>query len=111
MNQEAETIGSLVFVPNANYPYPFAVAIPPRFWMEEQSGALAAAVEVYMRSEPLDADQLALIKLYLQQYVERAVLDAGANRTLLLAKIEKLRTTAEIERFADALSEVGVEPF
>jgi hypothetical protein len=111
MTQEPETIGPLVFVPNADYPYPFEVEKPPRFWMEEQTGALAEAIEVYMRSEPLNAEQLTLIKVYLTQYIERAVVEAGTNRKLLLSKVEKLSRIGDIERFADELSEAGIEPF
>jgi hypothetical protein len=111
MSEEPEQIGSLIFMPNSDYPYPFAVSVPPRFWMEEQTGALADAVEVYFRSDPLQPAQLKLLQLYLRQYIERAVLASDANRTKLLARIDKLRTTADIERFADALAEWGVEPF
>ena len=106
-----EQIGPLVFVPNAEYPYPFEVPVPPRFWMEETTGKLGEAIEVYMRSEPLTAAQLNLIKIYLQQYVERAVVSTDADRKRLLQKIEKLRRVGDIEHFADELSEFGVEPF
>jgi hypothetical protein len=111
MSEEPEQIGPLIFTPNSDYPYPFAVSVPPRFWMEEQTGALADAVEVYFRSDPLQPAQLKLLQLYLRQYIERAVLASDANRTKLLARIDKLRTTADIERFADDLAEWGVEPF
>jgi hypothetical protein len=108
---DAEQIGPLHFVPSDDYPYPFEVPVPPRFWMEEQTGALAEAVETYMRSEPLSEQQLDLLRLYLRQYIERAVLSVGTNRNKLLARIEKLRRTSDIERFADELAECGVEPF
>lgn len=106
-----EHIGPLTFVPNADYPYPFEVAVPPRFWMEETTGALGAAIEVYMRSEPLSAAQLELLRLYLTQYLERAVMANDADRSRLLARIPKLRGVRDVEQFADDLSEVGVEPF
>jgi hypothetical protein len=108
---QPEQIGPLTFVENPDYPYPFEVATPPRFWMEETSGQLAAAIEVYMRSEPLSAEQLELIKLYLRQYVERAVIAQDADRPRLLERIAKLRRVGDVERLADALSEVGIEPF
>lgn len=106
-----EQIGPLIFVENPDYPYPFAVERPPRFWMEETTGQLAAAIEVYLRSEPLSDAQLELIKLYLRQYLERAVLAEGADRHRLLERVERLRRVGDVERFAEALSEVGVEPF
>jgi hypothetical protein len=79
--------------------------------MEEQTGVLADAVETYMRSEPLDGQQLDLLRLYLRQYIERAVLSVGTDRNKLLSRIEKLRRTSDIERFAEELAECGVEPF
>lgn len=108
---EPEQIGPLIFVENADYPYPFDVATPPRFWMEETTGQLAAAIEVYMRSEPLSAEQLETIKLYLRQYVERAVIAEHGDRRRLLERIDRLRRVGDIERLADTLSEYGVEPF
>lgn len=111
MTQEPEQIGPLTFVDNPEYPYPFEVAKPPRFWMEETSGALAAAVEVFMRTEDLDAGQMELLKIYLRQYVERAVITDEADRRRLLARIDKLRGVRDMERLSEDLSEVGVEPF
>ena len=108
---EPEQIGPLVFSENPEYPYPFAVALPPRFWMDETTGKLAEAIEVYMRTEPLSDEQLALLKVYLRQYVERAVISQDADRRKLLERIEKLRRVADVERLADSLSEAGVEPF
>lgn len=108
---DAEQIGTLVFVPNPEYPYPFKVATPPRFWMEETTGALNEAVDAYMNGERISTAQLDLIKLYLRQYMERAVLSSDANKKLLLSKIDKLKTTADVERYADEISEYGAEVF
>ena len=64
-----------------------------------------------MRAEDLEPAQLELIKLYLRQYVERAVMAHDADRRKFLERIEKLRRVADVERLADSLSEAGVEPF
>ncbi len=77
--------------------------------MEEQTGALSDAVDAYLNGEKLPIAQLELIKLYLKQYVERAVLASDANRPRLLDQIAKLRTTREIEDFADHLADFGAE--
>jgi hypothetical protein len=111
MSNEPEQIGPLVFVENPDYPYPFPVERPPRFWMEETTGALGAAIEVYMRGERFEPGQLELLKLYLRQYLERAVIADDADRARLLERVERLRTVADVERLADSLSEAGVEPF
>lgn len=111
MSEGSEQIGELVFVPNPEYPYPFPVERPPHFWMTEQTGRLAEAIEVYMNGERLAPEDLTLIKLYLKQYLERAVLTGDANRARLLQQLAGLKTTREIERFADDIADLGIEPF
>ncbi len=107
----AEEIGNLRYIPNPEYPYPFKVERPPHFWMTEQTGRLADAVEVYMNGERLSPEQLATIKAYLRQYIERAVLTGDAHRGRLLQELDKLRTTREVEHFADDLADFGIEVF
>ncbi|PDW03138.1 hypothetical protein [Candidatus Viridilinea mediisalina] len=111
MNQETETIGPLVFGENADYPYPFGVERPPRFWMEETTGTLGAAVEVYMRGEPLNAAQLEVLQIYLRQYLERTVMAEDGDRRRFLERVGRLRTVGDLTRLAESLSEAGVEPF
>jgi hypothetical protein len=106
-----EQLGELIYLPNADYPYPFPVAHPPHYWMTEQTGRLAEAVETYVSGDPLSPAALDLIRQYLRQYLERAVMTGDANRNVLLGKLAALRTAREIERFADELAEIGVEPF
>jgi hypothetical protein len=111
MTQASEQIGELIYLPNADYPYPFPVEHPPHYWMTEQTGRLADAVETYVGGDPLTPEELDLIRQYLRQYLERAVMTGDANRKLLIGKLATLRTPREIERFADELAEIGVEPF
>lgn len=111
MSEEPEQIGELTYVPNPDYPYPFPVARPPHFWMTERSGRLEAAIETYLNGEPLGADALDLIKQYLRQYVERALMTGDANRGALLRRVEALGRVGDVERLADELAEFGVEPF
>jgi hypothetical protein len=111
MADEPEQIGELTYVPNPNYPYPFEVERPPHFWMTEQSGRLEAAVEAYLDGEALTPVALDLIKQYLRQYLERALMAGNANRGALLRRVEALRGSGDIERLAEELSEYGVEPF
>jgi hypothetical protein len=106
-----EQIGSLRFVENPDYPYPFPVDTPPRFWMEETTGALAAVIEVYMRSEDLSPDQLNLLRIYLAQYIERAVMSDPTQRGRFVSRVQSFRGVADLERLAEDLAEVGIEPF
>ncbi len=111
MCPEPEQIGDLIYLPNPDYPYPFPVASPPHYWMTEQTGRLADAIEAYINGDALTPDALGLIKQYLRQYLERAVMTGDAKRNLLLDQLASLRNGREIERFADELAEIGVEPF
>jgi hypothetical protein len=111
MPEEPEQIGDLLYIPNPDYPYPFAVERPPHFWMTEQSGRLEAAVDAYLNGDRLPPAAIGLIKQYLRQYIERALMTGDANRGGLLRKIETLRDNRAIERFVDELAEYGVEPF
>ncbi len=108
---ETEEIDGLVFTSNPEYPYPFKVAQPPRFWMEEQTGVLADAVETYIAGERLSTAQLGAIKVYLRQFIRRAPLTGEAKVHLLLQKLDRLRMTRELEDFADELAEYGAEVF
>ncbi len=107
----AETIGGLVFVANPDYPYPFKVPNPPRFWMEEQTGVLEDAVEAYMAGERLTERQLTVLKVYLKQFIQRAPLAGDANVPRLLQKIDRLKTARDVENFADEAAEFGAEVF
>lgn len=111
MPDTPEQIDDLIYVPNPDYPYPFPVPQPPHFWMTEQTGKLAAAVERYFSGERLSPEDLRLLRSYLRQYVARALIAEDADRQALLRKIDTLRNNRDIERFADELSEVGIEPF
>ncbi len=111
MTEETEQIGELLYIPNADYPYPFPVEHPPHYWMTEQTGRLAEAVETYVSGERLAPDALDLIRQYMRQYLERAVMTGDANRKVLIGKLATLRSAREIERFTDELAEIGVEPF
>jgi hypothetical protein len=108
---ETEEIDGLVFTSNPEYPYPFKVAEAPRFWMEEQTGVLADAVETYIAGERLSTAQLGAIKVYLRQFIRRAPLTGEAKVHLLLQKLDRVRTTRELEDFADELAEYGAEVF
>jgi hypothetical protein len=111
MSVEVEQIGELRYAPNPEYPYPFKVEKPPHFWMTEQTGRLEEAVEAYFTGEKLSPEHLSLIKQYLRQYVERALLTGDANRPKLLQEIDKLRSTRDIENYADDIADFGIEPF
>lgn len=108
---EREEIGTLVFVRDPAFPYPFKVPTAPHFWMTEQTGVLADAMEAYFHGEMPSPTHRIALQTYLRQYVERAVLLPGTKRELLLQELATLRTQREYERFADTLADIGIEAF
>lgn len=108
---DPETIAGLVFVANPEYPYPFKIPNPPRFWMEEQTGVLEDAVETYLEGDRLSPAQLAAIKTYLKQFVQRAPLAGDAKVHLLVQKIDRLQSTRDVQNFAEDVAELGAEVF
>ena len=68
-------------------------------------------VETYLEGGGLSPGQLAAIKVYLKQFVERAPLTGDAKVHLLVQQIDRLRTTRDIEDFADEVAEYGAEVF
>jgi hypothetical protein len=111
MDTTSEQIGELIYQPNPDYPYPLAVEKPPHFWMTEQTGRLAAAIDLYLNGDKLLTPEVTLIKQYLRQYLERALLTGDAPRAKLLQRIDTLKTTREISDFADEIAMFGVEVF
>ena len=79
--------------------------------MEEQTGVLNDAVETYMRGDVLKPPQMTAIKTYLKQFLERAPLTGDANVAQLLRKLDKVRSTRDLENFADEAAEYGAEAF
>lgn len=110
-SEQIEQIGDLCYRRNSDYPYPFEVEQAPHFWMTEESGLLAEAIERYFSGERLKAQELDYIKQYLHQYVGRAMLTGDAKRGQLLQAVEGLKSTREIADFADEIADYGVEPF
>ena len=108
---EREQIGTLEFIRDPLYPYPFKVAVAPHYWMTEQTGVLADAMEAYYHGEMPTPTHREALKTYLRQFVERAILLPGTKREPLLADIGTLRTQREFERFADELAAIGIEAF
>lgn len=43
----------------------------PSYWMCEKAGALRPAVEAYLRQEPMTPEQIATMRAYLRQWIER----------------------------------------
>jgi hypothetical protein len=81
----------------------------PKYWMNETSGLLAPVVEAYLYGDPLTAGQVAVMKMYLRQWIMSPVWQ-GDGLEELRRPVERIRTRQDInEWLAKALAE-GHDP-
>ncbi|MEI9971101.1 MAG: hypothetical protein WDO73_03055 [Ignavibacteriota bacterium] len=52
----------------------------PKFWMYETSGVLRPAIEAYLHNRPMTVGQIALMRVYLRQWIMSPVWQGGGKR-------------------------------
>jgi hypothetical protein len=81
----------------------------PEYWMHETSGRLEAAIWALLEDEPLNDEQIAIVRAYLRQWIMAPVWH-GPPVAGLRRRIDELTSTAAIRRWLDdALSE-NIDP-
>jgi hypothetical protein len=78
----------------------------PGYWMFETSGALRPAIVVYLSREPLDDEQIALIRAYLKQWIEGDFEDVEGLREA----VDEIRDVPSLDRWLYRADQVGVDP-
>src|SRR5262245_19430402 len=90
----------------------------PKYWMYETGGLLVPAVERYLRDEPAQPMDEALIVAYLRQWIGSPVwshnphMDAESGRKLfeLRARVGTLRTRQDIGQWLHDALDIGIDP-
>jgi hypothetical protein len=90
----------------------------PGYWMHETSGVLRPVVEAYLRGEPLNPEQIAVMRAYLRQWVMSEVwgqnphMDDAERAWLasLRATVEGLTSRDGIKYWLDRATEGGMDP-
>jgi hypothetical protein len=98
----------------------------PKFWLDEITGRLKPVVERYYRGDQLGDLGCALMREYLEQWIDSPVWDqsclefptqyllvkAGQRRELrrLRRWVRTLRSSADIREWLIAAAEMGIEP-
>lgn len=85
------------------------VSYVPGYWMHEQSGELAPAVRRYLEGEQLDERELALMRLYLRQWI-MAPAFVGDAIAQLRAGVERIVSTESLRRWLQDAMIAGVDP-
>jgi hypothetical protein len=81
----------------------------PRYWMYETSGVLRPVVEKYLRSEPLDARELGIMRAYLRQWMA-GPWEPELAITQLRTNIDGIKTTAHLTEWLSFALDAGVDP-
>jgi hypothetical protein len=80
-------------------------AVAPRFWMNEETGLLGAAVMAYVEHDALSERQIAFLRDYFRQWIAgfRGVDD-------LKADVHKLTSRAAIDAWLERALAEGIDP-
>lgn len=81
----------------------------PGYWMNETGGELRPAIEAYLEHRPMTDRQLALLRLYLRQWI-MAPSWQGRMIDVLRTQVNEITTRADIDRWLDRALEEGIDP-
>ena len=81
----------------------------PGYWMHESSGILRPAVEAYLTNEEMTAEDFAMMRAYLRQWVTRGAW-FGDQVEVLKARIDRLVSREAIEDWLDDALGLGIDP-
>jgi hypothetical protein len=86
------------------------MADEPHFWMHETSGVLAPVIEAYLQGRDLTPSQLAIMRLYLHQWIDAPVWSADGDIEALRQSVDQIATRADLERWLDKALDLGIDP-
>jgi len=81
----------------------------PGFWMHETSGQLRPVIEAYLEGADLTARDVAVMRVYLRQWIAAPVWH-GPEIDALRAAIDDIANRADISRWLDRAMDAGIDP-
>ncbi len=90
----------------------------PKFWRDEVSGKLEGPIMRYLEGKPVSPEDVQLIRLYLQQWIDSPVwemnpeMDAKAKAELakLRESVRRIATCMNIDAWLGAAIVIGIDP-
>ena len=79
----------------------------PGYWMYETGGALRPAIVAYLNRDPINDEQIALIRAYLRQWVAGF---HGPDVERLADEVDGVVDRAAIDRFLYKCDQIGIDP-
>lgn len=81
----------------------------PGYWRYEETGVLRPVVEAYLKQEPLNREQIDIMRSYLRQWANGDWADCPEVKTLRIS-VNWLYTRESIETWIDYACDVGLDP-
>ena len=81
----------------------------PHYWATETSGVLQPAVEAYLRDQAMTPEQIAAMRAYLRQWIEKGNW-LGPSVGDLKAKARRIQTQADIYDWIYLALREGIDP-
>lgn len=84
--------------------------ICPGYWMNETSGVLAPVVHRYLDGSELNGSDVATMRAYLRQWIERGAWGGGDAIARLRVRVLLLDSTKAIRQWLHDAEEIGIDP-
>lgn len=80
----------------------------PGYWMDETSGRLRPAVEVYLLHQPMSERHILAMRAYLRQWINGDF--KGLMIDVLRTQVDEITTREDIARWLSRAIEEGIDP-
>ena len=81
----------------------------PGYWMDQASGVLRPAIEAYLTGGDMTRQQVALLRVYLRQWINAPVW-FGPTVMSLRRTVDDLHDRRSIDRWLDRALDAGIDP-
>lgn len=90
----------------------------PKFWRDESTGVLAAAVMKYLRDQAMTLRDIAVMRAYLRQWMASPVWDMNPSHdqesreelARLRRTVETIQTGKDVRRWLRVALDAGIDP-
>ena len=79
----------------------------PGYWANEDSGVLAPVVKAYLDGRTLNHTEVAIMRAYLRQWMFYGDWRGASD---LVARINEIRTRADLDKWLSDALELGIDP-
>jgi hypothetical protein len=82
----------------------------PGYWMNETSGVLRPAIEAYLQRDELTPAEIAAIRAYLRQWIDKGAWDGDPTVETLKRSVDGLTSRQAIDQWLSKALAAGIDP-